>query len=295
LAKGGFDTSAAPRQIFFNDRNGMLMIRGTLAELQLAETIVAELNGSATQPQITIEVKIIELPESAVQQLGADHPSDATAELLAIAGIDWRTNASGTFSHVLTTPQARVLFLALQQQVGSKMLTAPKVATLSGRQAQIKTVVVRSILYGFEAVTNKPPQARVTTRPLSKLFELGPVVDVIPLLQPDHRMLTLTVTVGIREFLGYDNAEGSAPILPLPRFRQHQVSASGSVEDGQTLVLAGGTIADENVEATGRIVPAPASRVGEQPSGATNELVRRSRLICLTPRLVDPAGNPIHP
>jgi hypothetical protein len=67
------------------------------------------------------------------------------------------------------------------------------------------------------------------------------------------------------------------------------------VEDGQTLVLAGGTIAEENVEATGRIVPAPARRAGEQPTGEMNELVRSSRLICLTPRLVDPAGNPIHP
>ncbi|HXJ60550.1 MAG TPA: M56 family metallopeptidase [Verrucomicrobiae bacterium] len=303
LAKTGLDTTASGRQLFFHEGNGMVMIRGTLAELDWAETLFAELNGSEIPPQITIEVKVVELPESAVRELGSDNPNDGTAELLSIAGMDWRTNAPGTFSRALTAPQARVLLRALEQRQGVTIFSAPKLTTLSGRQAQIKAVDVRSILFAFETVTNKASAVpgnlasgpTVITRPLMKSFELGPVVDIIPLLQSDREMLTLNVTAGIKEFLGYDSAEGSAPTAPAPRFRQHQMSAIGAVEDGQTLVLAGGTLAEENVEATGRIVPAHGPPAGGPPAAKTDDLVRQSRLIWITPRLIDPAGNPLHP
>ena len=51
-----------------------------------------------------------------------------------------------TLTGILTDPQFRVVIRALEQRQGVDLLVAPKVTTLSGRQAQIKVVEVRYIV-----------------------------------------------------------------------------------------------------------------------------------------------------
>src|SRR6267143_6592999 len=52
----------------------------------------------------------------------------------------------GTLTGILTDPQFRVVIRALEQRQGVNLLSAPKVTTLSARQAQVKTVRVRYIV-----------------------------------------------------------------------------------------------------------------------------------------------------
>jgi general secretion pathway protein D len=51
----------------------------------------------------------------------------------------------GTLTGILTDPQFRLVIRALEQRHGVDLLSAPKVTTLSGRQAQIKAVIVQTI------------------------------------------------------------------------------------------------------------------------------------------------------
>ena len=55
-----------------------------------------------------------------------------------------------TFTGILTDPQFRVVIRALEQRQGVDLLSAPKITTLSGRQAQIKIVDVRYIVIGLD-------------------------------------------------------------------------------------------------------------------------------------------------
>jgi general secretion pathway protein D len=53
--------------------------------------------------------------------------------------------AVGTFTGLLTDPQFRLVIRALEQRAGVDLLSAPRVTTMSGRQAQVKVVRVETI------------------------------------------------------------------------------------------------------------------------------------------------------
>src|SRR5207248_4397381 len=82
--------------------------------------------------------------------------------------------------------------------------------------------------------------------------------------------------------------------IPLPKFRLRQVATSCMVWDGQTVVL-GGLIA-ENVQKQKDKVPV----LGDLPffgrffRSESNIASKKNLVIFVTPRLIDPAGNPLH-
>jgi hypothetical protein len=108
-------------------------------------------------------------------------------------------------------------------------------------------------------------------------------------VQPDNVTIQMTVLPTLREFLGYDDpgniwATGgpSAPPdrVPLPKFRLRQIATSALVYDGQTLVIGGGearTVQRERA-ANGTV---------------TTNYLDKALFYFITPRLVDPAGNPL--
>jgi type II secretory pathway component GspD/PulD (secretin) len=57
--------------------------------------------------------------------------------------------ALGTFTGILTDPQFRVVIRAIEQRTGSDLLAAPRLVTLSGRQAQVQLTDLRSIVTGL--------------------------------------------------------------------------------------------------------------------------------------------------
>jgi len=283
-----------PAQVFYNSRLGTLMVRATLKDLEEVEKLVQLLN--APPPQLTIEAKFVEF----------SGPLD-TLDLrnLAIGGFESGTNS---LRGILPPSRYRELFKRLEAQAGVDVLTAPRVTTLSGRQAQIKVVDVQYIVTDLDhskGPTNQPS-------PVTEPFELGPVLDVVPSVQPDGITIDLKLVSTIREFIGYDlkqpyidsgpprpltpapireylrqtNASISNPSggdqestvpLPLPTFRLRQAQTTTSVWDGQTVVLA--------------------MEVMAPPVQNPNLRFTRSAKTCflmVTPILIDPAGNRIH-
>ena len=61
---------APPKAIFWNDRLGMLMVRGTLQDLDIIEQAVQVMN--MAPPQITIEAKFAEVSQEDIKALGFD-------------------------------------------------------------------------------------------------------------------------------------------------------------------------------------------------------------------------------
>jgi hypothetical protein len=135
-------------------------------------------------------------------------------------------------------------------------------------------------------------------KPLAELFELGPVLDVIPYVQTDGKTIQMTVIPTVTEFLGYDteNARLVPPdakspdmqqLTPLPIFRKRQSVSSVTISDGQTVVLAGGSDALVANPKTGQ----PLSK-GTKPPQEPN---KTTLLVFVTATLIDPAGNRLNP
>jgi general secretion pathway protein D len=58
--------------------------------------------------------------------------------------------AIATLSGILTDPQFRLVVRALEQREGVDLLSAPKITTVSGRQARISIEDIQTIITGFD-------------------------------------------------------------------------------------------------------------------------------------------------
>ena len=196
---------------------------------------------------------------------------------------------------------------------------------MSGRQAQIKVVDIQYIVTDLD--TDQTAAGQTTTTvvggaaggggigssivPIAEPFELGPVLDVVPYVNADGYTIQMTLLPTLKEFLGYDDpgafvaqvqgasASGGAQAAltqptPLPKFRLRQVATTAMVWDGQTIVLGG--LISEKVQKQKDKVPV----LGDLPffgrffRSESNMSSKKNLVIFVTPRLIDPAGNPLH-
>ena len=122
--------------------------------------------GDADSPgQISVQTRIVELSEEALTRHG-------------LTGL--RSDAAETGGQLLLTDaQQREILGALEQEEGTSVLAAPRVLSLSGRQAQIKVV-------------------ETTMMPTGESFETGPVLDLVPTVAADGRSVDLRVSAQMR-------------------------------------------------------------------------------------------------
>lgn len=66
----GVDFTQPGKAIFFNDREGRLMVRGTLEDLEIVETAIQVLN--VAPPQVNIKARFIEVSQDDIKALGFD-------------------------------------------------------------------------------------------------------------------------------------------------------------------------------------------------------------------------------
>jgi general secretion pathway protein D len=230
--------------------------------------------------------------------------------------------ALASFTGILTDPQFRVVIRAIEQRDGIDLLSEGEVTTLSGRQAQLQVVELRTIVTGVDqqqgqqgaaaattgtGTVNQAPAATFVT-PTTQILPFGPVLDVLPSVSADGYTVQMTIIPTLTEFVGYDLATASTfvpqaitgtgqtinSVLPLPILRLRQVTTSCIVWDGQTIVL-GGLIADV-VSRTKDKVPLLGDlpylgRFFQSESSATQ---KKNLVIFVTPTIIDPAGNPAH-
>ncbi|HMP84175.1 MAG TPA: hypothetical protein PKA41_15870 [Verrucomicrobiota bacterium] len=264
----------APKAMYFSDGKGMLLVRAGLKDLDAIEGLLQVIND--TPPQVNIKVKLVVMPDEFVnafysQWIGTNRPS-----------------APGRLG-VMTKLQFQKTMASFEKQ-DVDIVTTTEVTTLSGRQAQIQIVDIRTIVNGVTAVvTNGQTNFMYQTQE----SPVGTVMDVIPYVAADGYTIQLTAIPTVTEFLGYDNPRafiGQAannPLNnaqpPLPRFRVRQVTTSAAVWDGQTLVL--GNFPDQIVT--------------RKPDGSTDtkpftDNQNKQLFVFLTPTLVDSAGNRVH-
>ena len=296
LHTAGVDLSP-PKTVFFNEHNGIIYVRATSQDLDLIEKAIQALN--IAPPQVRIEVKWVQINDSDPKTLGFDwwlgnilfnHGSSGVHASTAPA-FTGKTVASVT--GILTEPQFQVAIKALEQGVGVRLLAAPKVTTLSGQEARIKVVDIKTYVAFLDTGTNT-----IEGEPL-------PILDVTPRVLADGHTIQMNIRASWPEFLEYKEdiwAVGAdkentlpppKPIAPLPKFRLRPVAKIVTLRDGQTVVLGG--LISEDVQKIKDKVPVLGDlpllgRLFRSESGSKNKNV----IIFVTPTMVDPAGNPVH-
>jgi general secretion pathway protein D len=141
--------------------------------------------------------------------------------------------------------------------------------------------------------------------PVPQQIEQGPILDVVPNVLSDGYTINLTLIPSLTEFAGYDNpnevgATGALPpgtvLIPtvLPRFIVRQVVTTVNVWDGQTVVL-GGLISERVANIKDKVpVLGDLPMFGRLFRSEAKVTSKKNLVIFVTPRIIDPAGNPAH-
>lgn len=259
-------------------------------------------------------------PQSSDQQLTAGLRN-------AAQGGGSQIPALATVTGILTDPQFRVVIRALEQRSGADLLAAPRVTTLSGRQAQIQIIELKNVVanQNFGATSSGGTATTAATTGVGNFgggvaqqvnftpipVPLGPALDVIPYVSADGFTIQMTLIPSLTEFLGYDdpgqfipqaqsvagNTLGTPLVarLPLPRFRARSVITSCVVWDGQTVVL-GGLIAEDVQKIKDKVpVLGDIPFLGRFFRSESMSTTKKNLIIFVTPTIIDPAGNRVHP
>jgi len=224
-----------------------------------------------------------------------------------------------TITGILTDPQFRVAIEAIQQRTGSDLLSAPKLTTVSGRQAHIAvqdlaTVVTSATVSTTSSATTGLVGGTGVIAPSigysTTAFGLGPSLDVMPTVSADGFSVQMVLLPTILEFIGYDNPGAFVPqaeaatqlgpgtpltaVLPLPRFRVREVVTTCNVWDGQTVVL-GGLISETITKVKDQVpVLGDLPLLGRLFRSESSDSEKDNVLIFVTPTIIDPAGNRVH-
>ncbi|MBW7909117.1 MAG: hypothetical protein H3C50_09415 [Kiritimatiellae bacterium] len=225
-----------------------------------------------------------------------------------------------SFASVLTNPEVTLIVQALSQHGGTDLLSAPRVTTRSGVNAQIQ--VVREIIYPTEFDTTQPQfndTGRITTPPVVtpgtfEKRETGVILNVTPTVGPDGYTIDLVMAPEVSELVDWIQYGSTITIprstgaidelftpdqtftfnIPQPVFASRNVTTSIVIWDGQTVVM-GGLIREDLIKVKDKIpglgdIPL----IGRLFRSEGEYSKKKNLLIFVTARLVDPAGKPIN-
>ncbi len=111
--------------------------------------------------QVELQTRIIEMPDSGFAQFGLDGMKT--------------DNKLSSYSGLLTVEQTEAIIKALENMEGVDVISAPKILTADGREAQVKMVDVK-------------------TAPSGEKYEVGPSIDLVPKISSDGKSVELTVS-----------------------------------------------------------------------------------------------------
>lgn len=178
LSAAGIDvvTPASGRSLFYNARNGIVLVRAPLAELDTIEQVLQALN--AVPPQVLIEAKFVEISRTHDQPLRiVSGNGDAAAQPPSERARN--TNNLNTVEELLSDPRFREVVIALEHS--GKQTPAPNKVRgdqleWSGRTAtNASRIVVDQTVGETTSGVLTDPQFRAVLRRLQDL----PGVDVL--------------------------------------------------------------------------------------------------------------------
>jgi general secretion pathway protein D len=137
--------------------------------------------------------------------------------------------------------------------------------------------------------------------PITTQVEIGPTLDVVPVVLADGYTINLTLIPSLLEFDGYD----TPPVVPgvsgvvqvptaLPKFTAREVVTTVNVWDNQTVSLGG--LISSSVQNTKDKVPflGDLPLLGRLFQSQSKTTTKKNLMIFVTATIIDPAGNRLH-
>jgi Flp pilus assembly secretin CpaC len=264
--------------------------------------VIATLANAEAQ-QIHIKAWFIEVPGSVVGDvyLGSINVNATTMPLVnQTDGLTSQRIRSDSLTGIMTGSQFKTAIQTINRNPGFKELAEPEATTTSGRQMQMRSTQVITIItnFSYQQISNVS-----AIFPQTNAMETGPILDTVATVRADGYRIDLKATASVMEFLGYDkstntavayNSAGQKINLPtiLPSYAIREASADITMYDGQTAILGG--MKAHFYDGGKEVSAEPDYFVRTKAARGQRNETEKELLVFITVTLVDPAGNRIH-
>jgi general secretion pathway protein D len=273
------------REVAADERSGVLVLRDTAERLRLAERLIAL--HDAPDPEVMLEVQVLEVTSERRSKLGLEPPSALTIATPGSAGsLTWGVLRDMTRNDLLVSPISATLNFKLEDS-DTRILASPRIRAKNKEKARIMigdrvptvTNTVTPVATGTPVVTGN-----VTYQDVGLKLEFEPQVYA-------------NSEVGIKISLEVSNI---AQAFTDPQGgRSYQIGTRNAntvlrLKDGETQVL-GGLISDQDRSVASKIPGLGHLPVVGRLFGSNDGTDTRSEIVlAITPRIVRdvPAGTP---
>ena len=266
---------------FVDERANMIALRDSPEVIALAERLVGL--HDVGDPEVMLEVEILEIRTSRLTELGINFPSSFSLTPLNASGgtgltvADFRDINSGRIG--VTVPN---LLVNLRREVGDvNILANPRIRTKNREKAHIligdKVPVVTSTLTSTGFVSESV-----------SYLDVGLKLDVEPVISPDDEV-TIKLALEVSSIANTIRTAGGSTVYQIGT---RNANTALRLRDGETQLLAG--LISREDRSTANRVPG----LGDLPvagrlfSSQKDDGQRTELVLAITPRIVHPATRP---
>jgi general secretion pathway protein D len=285
ITAGMIRTLLKTRDIFIDEKIGLVVIKDTPAVVRLAERLIAAQD--LAEPEVMLELEVLEVSRNRLQELGIRFPDTLAIGVQGAAGIpgtvtlrEWRDARSDIVQLSFSNP---LFLLALKQQDGSSSVLAnPRIRVKNRDKARIHIGDRVPVITTTAAATGGFVSESVT------YLDVGLKLEVEPLISLDDEVgikVGLEVSNIVREVKSTSNTLAY-------QIGTRNAATNLRLRDGETQVLAG-LINTEDRRSADRV-----PGLGELPlvgrlfSHTLDNNNRTEIVLLITPRLLRTLARP---
>jgi len=279
-------TMVKTRDIFIDEKIGLLVIKDTPAAIRLAERLIAAQD--LAEPEVMLAVEVLEVSSSRLQQLGIRFPDSLAVSVQGAAGVpglvtlsEWKSRTSDMVLLRFTDP---LFLLSLRQQDGStNVLANPRIRVKNKEKARIHIGDRVPVITTTAAATGGFVSESVT------YLDVGLKLEVEPLIYLEDEV---GIKVGLEVSNIVKEVRASVGGSLVYQIGTRNAATNLRLRDGETQVLAG-LISNEDRRLADRV-----PGIGDLPvagrlfSNTTDNAARTEIVLLITPQLVRTLSRP---
>lgn len=225
-------TLVKTRDIFVDDKIGLLVIKDTPSAVRLAERLIAAQD--LAEPEVMLDVEVMEVSRTRLRELGIKYPDTLAISLQGAAGIpgqvslrEWRDSKSDLVQLAFSNP---LFLLALKQQDGvTNTLANPRIRVKNHDKARIHVGDRVPVITTTAAATGGFVSQSVT------YLDVGLKLEVEPTISLDD---DVSMKVGL-EVSNITNTLTNSSGTVTYQLGTRTAATNLRLRDGETQVLAG--------------------------------------------------------
>jgi general secretion pathway protein D len=283
-------TLVKTRDIFVDEKIGLLVLKDTPSAIRLAERLIAAQD--LAEPEVMLEVEVLEVGRNKLQELGIRFPDSLAVSVQGAAGVpgqislpEWLNRNSSLVQLTFTDP----LFLfSLKQQDGTaSVLANPRIRVKNKDKARVHIGDRVPVITTTAAAGGGFVSESVT------YLDVGLKLEVEPLISLDDEVgikVSLEVSNIVREVRS--STTGTTTGSLSYQIGTRNAATNLRLRDGETQVLAG-LISDEDRRTADRVPGLGDLPVAGRLFSHTRDNTSRTEIVLLiTPRLVRTLARP---